>query len=100
MPEGDTLFRVAYQITRQIRGKRIVAARARPELAHAQKLTGHCLEQAEARGKHLLLDFGGRTSLCLLGRAVSLTLSITRASHMVAAVNQPSASGGYVPVAA
>ena len=31
MPEGDTLFRVARQITTQICGKRIEAARARPE---------------------------------------------------------------------
>ena len=57
------MFRVAYQITRQIRGKRIEAARARPELVHAQKLTGHCLQQAEARGKHLLLDFDNKLSV-------------------------------------
>jgi endonuclease-8 len=63
MPEGDTLFRVARQITTQICGKRIEAARARPELAHAQKLTGHCLEKAEARGKHLLLDFDNALSV-------------------------------------
>ena len=63
MPEGDTLFRVAYQITAQICGKRIEAARARPELVHAQKLTGHCLDKAEARGKHLLLHFDNELSV-------------------------------------
>lgn len=52
MPEGDTLFRVACQITTQICGKRIEAARARPELVHAQKLTGHCLKMAEARSTY------------------------------------------------
>ena len=57
MPEGDTLHRVAYQISRQICGKRIEAARARRELSHAGELAGQLLETAEARGKHLLLDF-------------------------------------------
>ena len=32
MPEGDTLFRVAFQISKQICGKRIEAARARATL--------------------------------------------------------------------
>ncbi|MEM8564120.1 MAG: DNA-formamidopyrimidine glycosylase family protein [Pseudomonadota bacterium] len=63
MPEGDTLFRVAYQISEQICGKRIEAARAKPELRHAQELTGHCLEKARARGKHLLLDFDNKLSV-------------------------------------
>ena len=63
MPEGDTLFRVAHQITLQICGKRIEATRARRELVHADKLTGHCLEKAEARGKHLLLDFDNQFSV-------------------------------------
>lgn len=63
MPEGDTLFRVAYQITRQVCGKRIEAARAKPELANASELTGQRLETAEARGKHLLLDFDNALSV-------------------------------------
>ena len=49
MPEGDTLFRVAYQIRTQICGKRIEAARGRPELSRAPELAGHCLDTAEAR---------------------------------------------------
>lgn len=63
MPEGDTLFRVARQITAQICGKRIEAARAKPELAHAPALTGHRLDRAEARGKNLLLDFDNELSV-------------------------------------
>ena len=55
MPEGDTLHRVAYQISNQICGKRILAARANAELPRAPELTGHTLQVAEARGKHLLL---------------------------------------------
>ncbi len=63
MPEGDTLFRVAYQIRTQICGKRIEAARGRPELTRARELAGHCLDKAEARGKHLLLDFDNQLSV-------------------------------------
>jgi endonuclease-8 len=63
VPEGDTLFRVAHQIRKQICGKRIEAARARPELVKAQKLKGHRLQKAEARGKHLLLDFDNELSV-------------------------------------
>lgn len=57
MPEGDTLHRVAQQISLQICGKRIEDARARRELSHASELAGRTLDSAEARGKHLLLDF-------------------------------------------
>ena len=56
MPEGDTLHRVARQITDQLCGKRIEASRGRPELPKAQELTGGVLQTAEAKGKHLLLD--------------------------------------------
>ncbi|MEM9315624.1 MAG: DNA-formamidopyrimidine glycosylase family protein [Pseudomonadota bacterium] len=63
MPEGDTLHRVAQQISTQIVGKRIEAARARAELRRATELEGQCLEKAEARGKHLLLDFDNALSV-------------------------------------
>ncbi|MEE4279243.1 MAG: DNA-formamidopyrimidine glycosylase family protein [Halieaceae bacterium] len=63
MPEGDTLHRVAFQITTQIVGKRIEAARARAELRRAAELAGRCLQHAEARGKHLLLDFDNALSV-------------------------------------
>jgi endonuclease-8 len=57
VPEGDTLHRVAFQIATQICGKRALAARARRELTRAPELAGKTLQHAEARGKHLLLDF-------------------------------------------
>ena len=60
MPEGDTLHRVAHQITVQVCGKRVEAARARSELKYAQELAGCRLDRAEARGKHLLLDFDNK----------------------------------------
>jgi endonuclease-8 len=63
MPEGDTLHRVAFQITAQIVGKRVEAARARAELPRAPELAGQQLERAEARGKHLLLDFENALSV-------------------------------------
>lgn len=63
MPEGDTLHRVARQISAQICGKRIEDARARAPLAPAAALRGHCLQQAQARGKHLLLDFDNAMSV-------------------------------------
>jgi len=63
MPEGDTLHRVAYQISAQIVGRRVEAARARAGLPRAGELAGHCLEHAEARGKHLLLDFDNALSV-------------------------------------
>lgn len=56
VPEGDTLHRVAQQISIQICGKQILAARARAELHGAPELAGHTLSRAEARGKHLLLS--------------------------------------------
>ena len=49
MPEGDTLHRVAQQITEQLCGKRIEASRGRPELTKAQELTGGVLQTAEAK---------------------------------------------------
>ena len=75
MPEGDTLFRVARQVTAQICGKRIEAVRARQELVRAQELAGHCLEKAEARGKHLLLD-------CDNGLSVHSHLGMTGSWHI------------------
>ena len=63
MPEGDTLHRVAFQISKQICGRRIEAARARAELRRAGELAGQLLTTAEARGKHLLLDFDNALSV-------------------------------------
>jgi len=63
MPEGDTLHRVAFQISKQICGRRIEAARARAELRRADELAGQLLTTAEARGKHLLLDFDNALSV-------------------------------------
>ena len=63
MPEGDTLHRVAHQISTQICGKQVVDARARQELARAAELAGQTLENSEARGKHLLLDFANQLTV-------------------------------------
>jgi endonuclease-8 len=63
MPEGDTLHRVAFQISKQICGRRIEAARARAGLRRADELAGNLLTTAEARGKHLLLDFDNALSV-------------------------------------
>lgn len=63
MPEGDTLHRVAFQISKQIKGKTVEDARARQELQRATELAGTCLANAEARGKHLLLDFDNQMTV-------------------------------------
>ncbi len=63
MPEGDTLHRVAHQITEQLCGKRIVASRGRPELPKAQELSGCILQTANARGKNLLLGLDNGISV-------------------------------------
>ncbi len=63
MPEGDTIHRVAIRFQAALVGKEIETAEApsarSPIHSRAHELTGHTLEKAEARGKHLLLHFSG-----------------------------------------
>ena len=56
MPEGDTLHRIAREITVQLGGRTVVEARGMPGL-HVEPLAGSTLVTASARGKHLLIDF-------------------------------------------
>ena len=75
MPEGDTLHRVAQQITEQLCGKRIEASRGRPELPKVQELAGCILQTAEARGKNLLLGLDN-------GLTVNSHLGMTGSWHI------------------
>ncbi|HEY5053784.1 MAG TPA: DNA-formamidopyrimidine glycosylase family protein, partial [Solirubrobacterales bacterium] len=61
MAEGDTILRAARRIDRALCGERVEAAAPGPRgrLAGLERLDGHTLEGVEARGKHLLFDFGG-----------------------------------------
>jgi endonuclease-8 len=61
MPEGDTIHRIARRMNAALRGRAIELAEApnpRSPIHHrAGELEGRTLEQAEARGKHLLAHF-------------------------------------------
>jgi endonuclease-8 len=63
LPEGDTIHRLAGRLNAGLAGREIEVAKApdrsSPLHLRAGELTGHTLEQAEARGKHLLLHFSG-----------------------------------------
>jgi endonuclease-8 len=58
--EGDTVLRTARRIEAALRGERIEAVTPNPRgrLVGIERLDGRTLEAVEARGKHLLLDFG------------------------------------------
>ena len=60
MAEGDTVVRAARRISEALAGE-AVALRRRTRAAGAagiERLDGGCCGGREARGKHLLLDFG------------------------------------------
>ncbi len=63
MPEGDTIHRAARSINTALAGREIGLAEApnprSPLHRRAAELQGRTLEQAEARGKHLLVHFSG-----------------------------------------
>ena len=63
MPEGDTIHRVARQISAALAGRELELADApnprSPLHNRAAELEGRTLERAEARGKHLLVHFSG-----------------------------------------
>jgi endonuclease-8 len=58
--EGDTILRLARRLEGAIVGEEVAAAAPNPRgrAAGVERLDGRRLEAVEARGKHLLLDFG------------------------------------------
>lgn len=60
MAEGDTILRLARRFEQRLVGETIAASapNARGKAAGIERLDGLRLERVEARGKHLLLDFG------------------------------------------
>lgn len=61
MAEGDTILRVARRIAEALSGEEVAVSAPSPRgrAAGVEQLDGRTLEAAEARGKHLLLRFGG-----------------------------------------
>ena len=62
MPEGDTIHRAANRLRPALEGHRLVRFEA-PRLAGDRPEPGDTIEGVEARGKHLLLHFGGGLTL-------------------------------------
>ena len=58
MPEGHVVHRLATAVERQLAGPVAVSSPQGRFAAAAARLDGEMLRGAEARGKHLLLDFG------------------------------------------
>ncbi len=60
MAEGDTILRLARRFDATLVGETVSATAPSPrgKAANVDRLDGHRLERAEARGKHLLLEFG------------------------------------------
>jgi endonuclease VIII len=67
MPEGDTIHRVAERLRAALGGRQIERAEApnprSPLASRAAELEGLVLEDAEARGKHLIAHFSGDLAL-------------------------------------
>jgi endonuclease-8 len=63
VPEGDTLFRTAVVLGDVLRGRRVTAARGRPDGASLGRVVGSTVERVTARGKHLLIDFSNGLTL-------------------------------------
>lgn len=60
MAEGDTILRAARRIEAAIGGEQVEVSAPSPRgrATGVQRLSGRTLERVDARGKHLLLDFG------------------------------------------
>jgi endonuclease-8 len=60
MAEGDTILRAKHRLTDALVGRPIAAAAPHPRgrAAGIERLDGRTLEGIDARGKHLLLEFG------------------------------------------
>jgi endonuclease VIII len=67
VPEGDTIHRAARNINTALGGREVALAEApnprSPLHRRAAELQGTTLEEAEARGKHLLVHFSGSAVL-------------------------------------
>ena len=68
VPEGDTIFRTATVLRAALAGRRITAARARPQpglrgVPDLSRLVGASVASVEARGKHLLIGFDNGLTL-------------------------------------
>jgi endonuclease-8 len=63
VPEGDTLARTAAVLGKVLEGQAVAAARGRPGGAQLERVVGQLVERVEARGKHLLIHFGGGLTL-------------------------------------
>lgn len=63
MPEGDTVFRTAVSLNRWLSGREVTAAVSTVPGVDLGVLVGRRVEGVEARAKHLLVRFGGGTTL-------------------------------------
>lgn len=68
MPEGDTIFRTAEVLRAALVGRRVTAARARPQpgmrrVPDLSRLLGATVTTVEARGKNLLIAFDSGLTL-------------------------------------
>jgi len=62
VPEGDTLHRIAERLRPALAGKKLARFEA-PRLRGERPRSGELIEAVHARGKHLLIDFGGGLTL-------------------------------------
>ena len=69
MPEGDTIFRAARTLHRALAGKPVTRFESVfPRLTRVHEddpITGRTIESVAARGKHILMTFGGGSPLTL-----------------------------------
>ena len=77
MPEGDTIFRTAWNLRPILQGRAIVAACSRELSIDAELLLGKTVTRVESRGKHLLLH------LCN-GGAIHSHMGMTGSWHIYA----------------
>ena len=59
MPEGDTIRKIAHRMMQTCVGQRIIRFESRTPTVHRDDLVGRLVEDAEARGKHLLIYLEG-----------------------------------------